>query len=444
MKQLFFLLLVALHSSAAARNVVIPGKSDTVNYTHVLFELPDNKDAEMYEVQLTSLGKKNFVTGRSRNNFVLVQSGLAFNTAYAWQYFCYGKNGQLIGQSEPARLYIQGTWHGDIGQYRNTVAINKNKEYADGYITLDYGVIIDRAGLVVWTFPPGKFGTVRDLHLTKDGTLTFLWNNFAYETDLRANVLWKSPDSIPNYKLPDYHHEFRKLDNGNFLCMARRVKHGEDDNIHYSIVFEIDRNNRVKWYWDEKQHYAHDTNFHGTHMNAAYYDEEHNKLYLSHRDLSSIARVDVATGRIDYSIGYDYGNDVPYYLNDWFSRQHAINLDAGGNLLFFNNNGPGKTKPSSVMRISQPRGKRPPHVKWEYIFNFSDSNYNFAPKMGGVIPMPGGNFLVGLGGNNRVIEVNKEKKIVWQTDAERYDSAAARFIPMPPGYRAAFAPAIYP
>jgi hypothetical protein len=444
MKQLFSLLLATLSLSAQARNTVIPGKADTVNYTHVLFELPYNKDAALYEVRLTSLGKKNLITGRSRNNFVLIQTGLAFNTAYSWQYNCIDKKGRLIWPGEPNDLYIQGTWHGDANLYRNVITVNKDGEYAQGYITLDYGAIIDRNGQVVWTFPPDKFGTVRDLHLTKDGTLTFLWNNFAYETDLKANVLWKSPDSIPNYKLPDYHHEFRKLDNGSYLCVARRVKHGEKDANHYSMVFEIDRNNHVKWYWDEKEHYAHDTNFHGTHMNAAYYDEKHKKLYLSHRDLNSIARVDVNTGRIDYSIGYNYLNNVPYYRNDWFSQQHAINLDADGNLLFFNNNGPGKTKPSSVLRISQPKGKRPPQVKWEYIFNFSDTNYNYVPKMGGVIPTPGGNFLVALGANNRVAEVNGEKEILWQTDAERYDSTAAKFIPMPSGYRAGFAPTMYP
>ncbi len=440
---LCLLLLIITDHFALAGIAVAPGRDDTVNYTHILFELPYNKDAHIYEVRVYPSGKGPVITGESINNAVLIQSGLAFNTAYRWTYSYYDKNANEIFTSEPTHLYISGTWHGDTTLYRNIVAVNKPGEYEGGCISLDDGLIIDRNGRVVWTFPPGKFGAVRCLNPTKAGTVTFLWNSFCYEIDLRGNILWKSPDSVPGYKLPDYHHEFRKLDNGNYLCVSRRVKAGEADDIPYSIVFEIGRDNKVKWLWDEKEHYAHGSNFHGSHINAAFYDERDNKLYLSHRDLSSIAKIDVATGRIEYSIGYDYGNNIPYYPNAWFRRQHAITLDAKGNLLFFNNNSPAKKNQSSVMRIAQPGGKRPPEVIWEYMFAFTDAGYNYASKVGGVVPMYNDNVLVCLGANNRVVEVNKNKEIVWQADAEKYDSFSAGFIPVS-GYRAAFASSLYP
>lgn len=443
MKQYIFILsLMILSLNSYAQLAVIPGSPDTVNYTHVLFEVPYSEKASEYAITIEA-GDGQRTDTRSTKNYLMVRSGISFNKTYSWKYSYYDKSGKIFFTSEPTTLFVRGDWMSDSIMFRNVVTVKKEHAYTDGYILLDNGCIIDRNGKTVWTFPKDKFGMVRNLELNKDGTLSFIWNAFCYETDLRGNVLWKSPDSAMGYKLTDYHHEVKKLDNGNYLCIARRIKSG-DDNTIYSIVFETDKNNNLQWIWDEKEYYRDDSNFRGSHLNAAYYDVQEKMLYLSNRDLSSITKINTTTGDIVYSIGYRYTNGAPYYPQDFFSMQHAVSKPENEDILFFNNNARAGGAASSVIIMSQPSKKKLPQLKWEYVFDFENKAYNFVSKRGDVDMLPDGNLLVCMGANNRTFEITKNKEIVWQTDGERYDTLAKKFIPMPTSYRAAFSTSLYP
>ncbi|MCB0696958.1 MAG: aryl-sulfate sulfotransferase, partial [Chitinophagaceae bacterium] len=353
-----------------AQIAILPGGCDTLNYTQVLFEMPYQPGATVYEIIITSKDNPaGNISAKTGKHYFIATSGLHFNNTYHWQYNCYDGKGTKIYTSPTGTLHIQGTWQADSNRYRNRIIVNDSLKITPGYILLDNGSIMNREGEVLWTFPKGKFGTVRDLEFTKEGTLTFLWDGHCYETDLRGNILWRSPDSALGYKLTDYHHEFTKLDNGNYLCMARRIIPGDNSTV-FSIVFETDKHGNTQWLWDEKQYYSHETNFAGSHLNAAYYDAKEKRLYVSNRDLNSIARINTHKAMIEYSLGYDYHNSsiTTYYPQDEFGRQHAVSMLDNSDLLLFNNNYPGKT--SSVIIMSQPMGKIAPEVKWEYIFHF--------------------------------------------------------------------------
>src|SRR5690606_1587275 len=115
MKHLLCLLLfITAHRLAPAQVAVTPGKDDTVNFTHVLFELPYHKNAKSYQVDIYRPEETTRpFKASSRDNSVLITSGLAFNTAWLWTYSYYDKKGKPIFTSPPYNLYIYGNWYGD-------------------------------------------------------------------------------------------------------------------------------------------------------------------------------------------------------------------------------------------------------------------------------------------------------------------------------------------
>lgn len=420
---------------------VSPGAADTVSYTHVLFELQWPENSRMCELVLFKHGTTDTIRKSVHSGQVLVDSGLSFGNTYSWMYTCADNNGKPIFTSGVYQLSIIGQDVADTSLYHYKVCVAQKGKYFPALIMLDMGVILDRQGKPVWTFPKGKFGAVRCFDMTNEGNLIFLSDGSGYETDIRGKILWKTPDTIPGYGKADFHHEFKKLFNGNYLCLAT-YKNIDDDNRVYSLVLEINKNGRVIWCVDERSWYVNDTAFKGSHLNAAYYDESNKELYLSHRDLGSIAKIDVATSKPIYSIGYDYKNGTKYYPHDFFNGQHAVSV-TGRNILLFNNNALQNNKSSSIVLLSMPRGKKPPKKLWEYSFNFNDAKYNKVAKQGGVVQLPGGNFLVCMGANSKVLEVNMNKEIVWEMDVLKYNSSKSKFLPIPTGYRGSFTERLY-
>lgn len=438
-KNIVVLLLIVLPASCAAQFVTTYSNADTVNYTHVVFKLPEVTSAASYQLQLLGDGSDSLVV-KTILPQVIVKDRLNFGRTYTWSYKCFDTKGKTIFTSKPFFLTIAGHAEADTTQYRIVVTTNKKTELTDELILLDRGIMTDRSGKVVWTFPPDKFQGVRCFRMTNKGTLTFLSNKAAYETDIRGNILWKSPDVVPGYKLIDYHHEFRKLNNGNYLCL---VTYKDATDKTYSLVMELTPTNKPVWLWDERPHYIRDSSFKGSHLNAAWYDEKKQQLYISNRDLNSIAKIDVTDGSIIYSIGYNYNDGSAFFKPDLFNAQHAVAVMRNGNLLLFNNNSFSKL-PTSVQVFKQPDKKHTPKLLWEYPLNFQDEKYNKVPKQGGAEALPDGHYLICMGANSKIIEVNNDKEIIWEADLQKYDSSGKYFYPIPSGYRGSYTPSLYP
>lgn len=432
----FFVCLKVAYSKV----IVTPGAPDTVNFTHVLFDLPGKSTFGATEFTIVKQGTKDTIRSKAYSRELLIDSGLAFGDTYIWSYTCFDKNGAATYRSASYNLTIAGQAVADTAMYRYQVSAGGNHK---GMVLLDMGVIIDKQGNPVWTFPPGQFGAVRCLDMTREANLTFLHDGAGYETDIRGNILWKTPDSIPGYGKVDFHHEFKKLYNGNYLGIAT-AKNTGGDKLVYSMLLEVNREGKVAWCVDEKEWYKNDTAFKGSHMNAAWYDEYRKKVYISFRDLHAIVCVDVTTGKLDYSIGYDFKDGTPYYPQNFFNGQHAVSITDDKKILLFNNNTLYPAQSSSIIELSLPKAKKSPWLLWQYSFNFPDAKYNKAAKQGGVIQLDNGNLLVCMGANSKVIEVNKKKQIVWELDVLKCNTARRNFVPMPTGYRAAYCHSLYP
>lgn len=448
MKAFFIFLFVVFFCStqkSAATVVVTPGKEETVNYTVVLFEVPRRTDVDSYafEIRLADVTKgKGRLLLKDRKNYFLVKDALEFGRTYLWRYIYYDNAGKELFASEDNILNIRGSKLTNYLLYENRVNRFESKKELDGYISLDHGIITDRQGRVVWSFPDDKREAVRDLKLNEDGNITFIYGPYGYETDLKGNILWRSPDTINGYKVLNVHHELRKLDNGNFLTIGERRKDNKENGRMYSFVFEVDRDNKLQWVWDEEKAFAHDSVYREAHLNAAYYNEKEKMLYISNRDLNSIAKIDVRSGKIVWSVGYDYKDGSIYYSQDFFHAQHAISELPDGNILLFNNAKP--QTPSSVQIISQPTTKKAPVMVWEYVFNFDNPFDNYVTKMGDVQPLPNGDLLMCMGGNGKVVEIDMDKKPVWALSSVLMNPGTIPPSPLKLGYRSDFTPSLYP
>lgn len=406
-----------------------PSNGDTINYVHCLFEIPSNKKTAGYEITITSdkEAKNSIIAKNSKaGEKLVVTSGLEFGHTYYWRYRLYDKAHKNIETSNLDSFHIAMP----TVICKNTIHINDKDKIRDGYIVLDNGTIIDRNGHLIWFLPDiVKYKAIRNLNLNKDGNLTFLTEQ-CYEIDLRGNVLWTSPDTLQG-KNVTYHHDFKKLDNGNFLCVAEKVQ--ARGKPPYSIVFEITPHNKIKWMWDEEKHYENDSLFKGSHINSASLDKSGKYLYVSSRNMGSVMKIDIATGKIEYNV------------SKFFSGQHALTEMQNGNLLLFNNNtAQDRNKgASSILMLTQPTAKKSSEIAWEYVFNFTNERMNFAGKLGDADELENGNILVYTGNTGLSFEVNRAKEIVWECITEEYIPDQGIYSPIV-GYRTQFLETLYP
>ena len=191
--------------------------------------------------------------------------------------------------------------------------------------------------------------------------------NFNHET------LWQTPEGTDIDS-----HEIKQLANGNFMAFVPTFQLGpipigawtemaQDfgytaDGISNEfwwmglriVEFDKDTGEEV-WSWDPFVHFSMNDydQYAGTwwnaifegffdwmHTNAFHFDEEENAIYVSHRHLSRISKIDYPSGEVIWNMGLpeEFGTGSDNICTDLrFSFQHHIQLMDDGTLLFFDN-----------------------------------------------------------------------------------------------------------
>lgn len=297
--------------------------------------------------------------------------------------------------------------------------------FGDGTVYL-----IDMRGDIAhtWTLPhpPGLYG-----YLLDDGHLLYsgkpranvehrpLWQrNFAagaaMEVDWRGRVLWQ-------VQHPDHHHDARKLRNGNviLLCMEKlprdlipRIQGGlpgteHDGEMFADYLLEVTPGGEKVWEWHSWEHLdpateritPQDRREEWTHANTVAELADGN-LVVSFRNISTVAIVDRATGRLRWKLG-------PPTL----AQQHDPRPLPNGHLLIFDNGAHRQDNPwpySRVIEVDPGSSK----IVWEYHdtvpFNF------FSPYISGAQRLPNGNTLICEGCFGRLFEVTSAGEVVWE------------------------------
>ncbi|NDV19849.1 hypothetical protein GO013_10495 [Pseudodesulfovibrio sp. JC047] len=275
------------------------------------------------------------------------------------------------------------------------------------------------------------------------------------EIDWDGNVVWEYKLAEPNKEIQ--HHTFHRMPNGNTLILAweymtreEAIKKGRDpktiptqpvecdgaehDGFWNDFVREVDPAGKTVWEWHVADHMGKGPkkldfnftlpqpvgglypNYDWSHFNTVDYIPETDTIVLNSRNLSEFYFVNHKTGELEYRWGNPSAYDVKAKKPNWYDNgdqqvfgQHcATPLDNGNILLFDNGSEAPEVRHSRAVEVNPKTNK----VVWEFATNHS-SSFN-SHRQGGVQRLPNGNTLICSTHGGHVMEVTKDKKIVWE------------------------------
>jgi hypothetical protein len=445
---------------------VKPAPNSQLNYTHVMFEYPQVKGAVHYQIEVIESSSsanydKGFKISQTDSTIATLIKGLKFGKSYKWRSIAFDANNKSIQQTEYYRFNTL------TGSYLDEFRFKKTEQYNgkvdDGLIFIDYArVAIDRSGTPVWFLSKDKMipkkVNIRDMRMTKAGTITSVPKPYAFEFTIEGRKIWRGPakgvNSNAQYEF--HHHDLQKLSNGNYMVLTKRfykkiLPFDPDTSyiVGYSSITEWKPDNTVAWTWDAQRYLANsdlekerllerksDTY---AHNNGFQYNEKNNEIYLSFRDLNSIIVIDKKSGSIKRHYGDGPKSRRTTELKGQFKKQHAPVLLSKNELMFFNNNDSGSVAQVAIINLNNGRNAS---IDWTFDCNFDDLDNGQSHKMGYVDPLPNGNILVNMGYKNRLFEVTRDKQVVWDGFME-HKSTSGEWEPMK-NYRANFFKSLYP
>jgi hypothetical protein len=484
-------LLACLMEMLCATAQLNPKPRAKLNYNQVMFDCTKVKGAGMYVFQLAE-----DTTGASFEHVLLEQkdsapatliSGLQFGKKYQWRYA-----GLVKGQAPVWR----GPWHFEIttdpllqyGLINFDVLKNEAGNNAGGLIINDCThTIVDRNGNMVWYLPKINWHPIMvkknieikpqifDLRLNPCGTITYLANALADETDLDGNNLWKGPDNgeVSGGSTELYNHDFKRVANGHYMLLggeqwrklpaykdtagffkkypSRKIIDGHEyGEVEFPTLIEYDKKGKVIWSWKGEDYFDPDA-FDTTkgifelkpHVNAFSVDQKDEFVYIGFRNVSRIVKIEKKTGKVVDSWGDKTSVRMPARFVG-LHRQHDANILNDGTIAVFNNNDyPGLDSFASVLLISQrEEDSSNNYVAWSFSCDLDSLNRHDERNGGNVDQLPNGNFLVCMGNMNRIFEVTRNKKIVWDAALVPEGKAGNNFFHRL--YRAHYISSLYP
>jgi hypothetical protein len=494
-----FLLLLGLIYCSAVRAQLNPAPGDTLNFTQIMFEHPAIKEVEYYKLQIIERGKDSLfrhplIEITDSAPAVLIDK-FEFGKKYLWRYTAVskGKNTRWEG---PYSFEVMNEDSLNKHRFRIFVLQNDKGINMGGLILLDCNTVAyDRTGKAVWYLhfnvtKPGANPPVRDLRISNAGTVTYLFGKDAIESNLKGKELWRAPqrdadmDERPVARRELYHHDFKRLDNGDYMVLAglvtnrklpayidtSKINRGSkpnarpfyikniDGSLHATVsigtIVEFDKAGKIVWQWNSNNYFTDEDLFprgtdlgqpleeRDTHLNAFSVDEQNKFVYAGFRNISRIIKIDKQTGKVVYSWGNKSLSGEAGDGRGFFWRQHDAHILADGSIAVFNNNIP-EVKTSSVVIFSQHEGKDSSKIIWTLDCNL-DSVVKAKSMVGGnVDELPNKNLLICTGNSDRIFEITRDKQMVWHAIGGRKtinDTSATPY----PLYRAHYVSSLYP
>jgi len=470
----FFICLITKISSQ-----ILPRENEILNYNQLMFDCNGIKNASLYKFILSEdsydLGKEIFPEKKTQIIFDSTQAtlikNLKFGKAYKWKVEGYDNSNKLIQTTSIHTFSLMFNDYGSEQKFMLKQAYNDKNNYKDGIIWCDlYHCAIDRAGTVVWQFPLINKGlekgrALRDLHMYPNGNLTFITDTNIYYISKDLEVLWSLKDDTSKVKphFANYHHSFKRLDNGNFIVLQAKSYFFKPENndtastIRFDddFVVEYNPNGQEVWRWVTSEHFdlsiikelAKIRKVKGVsiHLNSLSIDETGNYIYLGFRDLSRIVKIERKTKKIIAQYGEKLTPfDTLVSETHLFRRQHDVRILPNNELTVFNNNDVGLQNISSALHLKIPENKNDTLKPiWELKLNFDTLSNGKAIRLGSVEQLPNGNYLICTGENGRILEVTSDKKPVWDFRLYEKITIKDRFIKFPQ-YKIAFNSSLFP
>ena len=502
-RKLTFVALLIITMGSHAQ--ILPQPGSKLNYNQIMFEYEKIKGAHVYVVQVvegTSMDAFNHISAEQKDSATATRTdNLKFGKTYQWRYAGITGNEKPIWHG-PYSFEIVKDSMTEKHLLKLVVTENDSAKNAGGLIINDAShTIVDRHGRLVWYLPTIKWNFsiteptktvngiliktksiaispgVTDLRLTPFGTITCLADSDVAERDLNGNVLWRPPHNskVSGFGGESYNHDFKRLPNGHYMILGnelwQKLPSGSSDTIpakkrfgdrelfngmeyakvEYGTVIEYDKQGNVVWSWNSQNYFEHDPLRPRIrnqrieyplkpHINAFSVDDKNEFVYVGFRDISRIVKVEKSTGKVVDSWGLRlYLGGAKHSVE--LHQQHDANILNDGNIAVFNSNDyPGSDSIPGVLIISQQpdSGK----IVWRYDCELDSVGRRANRNGGNVDQLKNGNLLVCTGTSDRIFEITKDKKIVWQMDVKSTSKDSVPYAYRL--YRAHYTSSLYP
>ena len=452
--QKIFLIFCLILLATPVFSEVLPAENSRLNYTTVYFEEDLTKGADEYELSLytDSTLTQLFASKKAKLPAFWV-ADLDWAKTYYWRISALKKENGPAVPGKIHRFSIMKIVYQSYEGIRIDIIINKEEEHGGGVMCIDYTKsVIDRRGRQIWAIPPvdsvplGKM-YIRDMRITKENTITFLTFHVPYEIDFSGKVLWQA--AYPFIMGKDtiiYHHDFKKTSRGTYMVMGDKVVYRKILG-HYSdqeqkcnpdittingmlykktpitILLEFNKEGKLIWFWDANTYISdEDLNYKkvegctpnfATHANAFSENEEGTKVYVGFRDINRVVKIDKKTKQVESSYGERYpSGDATIQVE--MLNQHDANVSNHNSIYVFNNNGfKNPHGVSSILELKDNIRNDEAAVIWRFDLNFDKLTRGKSVNGGNIVELPNKNLFFCAGALNRIFEITKDKKIVW-------------------------------
>jgi hypothetical protein len=457
MKYLFRILILLLASLNTIAQIT-PSEGRKLNYRLVLFSVPEKKNNTSYKLSVAKGGyrkqevfDKNIIKTIAANENKIAAELPDFDARYTWQIQ------YTDGTKTPLYHFVTvGSYLTDTSRSRLRIIDDKYTNN-DTYFFLDYArSLYNMDGEKVWYMPDiypyvDSFSRIRDLKATPFGTITFMTDSGAYEIDYNGKLLWTAPE-VDHKKGLNYHHEFTRLKNGNYMLLSAEeqyrklpgdsvvIKNNPDmekrsdgyyKKILFSTIVEYSPDKKLAWSWKTSEYFTGD-NFKLLEMqnsiymasikiNGYYFDEDAKIIYAGFRDVSQILKIQYPSGNIITR----YGKNTKTTTPGLFTAQHSYNINRDGDLLIYNNNvsRTDRNSISSIMILKEPSSQSDTIKKiWDFKCDIDDNAPPSSPREGNVSELHDGNILCCMGTSQRIFIVGKDKNVIFNSVSERWNS----------------------
>lgn len=458
---------------------ITPSEGARLNYTDLVFDFPPVDKAAYYQLELWNQEDRTplpFHIQKDSTNVIFCNL-FEFGNSYSWRYKAFSSNDALLYQSIKLDFSVLNEAEIDTGFFDYLCRGDLTRK---GYVLLDQQrSMIDLKGRLVWRMPRIKgLGVeqpynVRDLRMTKEGTFTaIITSGIAVEFDRDGNILWLAPGSqnLKEHTSENYHHDFRKLNNGNYMVLSEAnekvllpvsikdtAKYNGMQNVvkeagkyyflgTFGTIVEYDANGKEVWKWNSANYFARQLmngwNSKITHLNAFYYDETLDKVYMGFRSINLILEVNRKTGKVDNEIGMPLFQSHKTTGGDFFALQHSIEKTKSGNLLVFNNDSCAVDSIfSSVVEFSLSSNGAGTKLNKKISLKVDASDSGKSEKYGSAIYIDDNTIMIGVGGTGRILGIDASKHtIIFDILARNYRFGWSEML----FYRSHFVPSFHP
>ncbi len=423
-----------------------PEKNATLYQTHIAFEWTAIPFVDGYIFVLKDDAQKTIASYKCTTNALLITDKMTWGKQYYWMVYATKNKKQLVA-NEAQSFSIASNKISEVNKAKFTILNADKKLHGSDLIFIEnLGTIIDRKGNVVWYLNKQEGVTIddksyRSMQMHKDGFITFIGATQAYEVDINGNLNWVAPSRsvLSSGENEEYHHHFDKTSYGTYLCASyyyEKRMHPQNATkevrVRYNTIIEFDELGSLVWSWNEKDAVddkvlfegsnGEEAEWAGTHMNGFVYDEKNSAIIVSCRNSSQVFVIDYLSKKIIHTWKGKPGKfNTPKFT---FIDQHGPALTKDGNILVYNNNiykdqSKALGKYPTIQLIESPFNNKNAPMLWEYSCAWNKKPDGIQTKEGFVKELENKNFLVCVGGTERIFEVNKTGNIVWECTFEK-------------------------